>query len=54
MRWSACIAPMEELTEVLCSSVLDFVETRNLTFIKIQLTNCSMMLDLGVGNLDTD
>ena len=32
--------------------VLEFVETRNLTF--IAMSGCYMMLDLGVGNLRTD
>ena len=41
-------------SEIPCSIVSRFVETSYLNFIKIQLTGCHMMQDLGLGNLGTD
>ena len=41
-------------SEIPCSIVLHFAETSYLNFIKIQLTGCCIMQDLGVGNFGTD
>ena len=40
--------------EIPCPIVFCFAETGYLNFIAIELTDCHMMQDLGVGNLGTD
>ena len=41
-------------TEIPCSSILHFLETRNLSFIAVQQTVCCITWDLGVGNFRAD
>ena len=41
-------------SEIPCSIVSRFAENSYLNFIEIQLTDCHIMRDLGVGNLGKD